>query len=130
MEWIFIHKIAFFATTSEGFISSDIWFPTKQHGQSFCFIECVVVSWQNEVNRCCFKIEEQTKSSLHVIRSELIRKGSKFADKFKEYFLQKVNTRYCKSIKTSSVEQSLIYTSVILIPTSFIPVWILVLALP
>lgn len=59
---------------------------------TFAFSECLMKKWQNEVNKCCTEMDRQTKLLLTPIEPELIR--LLFDEKFKGYFLQKVNNRY------------------------------------
>lgn len=72
-----------------------------------------MVNWQDEVNKCCLKIEEQTEASLQLVKPDLMRNGLQFANQFKEYFVLKVNSRYSHSFswwKNSFVHSFCVFT--------------------
>lgn len=64
--------------------------------QSFSVSEAVVstMNWQDELNKYWFMIDEQTKSSLQLIKCDRIRKGFTFDDQFQDEMLCSTNSRY------------------------------------
>lgn len=50
--------------------------------------------WWDELKKYWCKIEDQTKTSLQLVKRERIRSGLQFDDKFKENFLRSTYTKY------------------------------------
>lgn len=64
--------------------------------QSLFFSEFMesTINWQDELNKYWIMIDEQTKSSLQLIKSDRIRKGLTFDDQFYDEILRSTNSRY------------------------------------
>lgn len=50
--------------------------------------------WRNELRKYWCKIEQQTRSSLQLIKTDLIQSGLVFDDKFKDNFLRSTYNKY------------------------------------
>lgn len=86
------------------------------------------VNWQDEVNKCCHKIEEQIELTLQLVKSDLIRNGSQFADQFKDYVTRKATFRWehswCIRFSRNELKPNLTFFSIFVWISAFPANWI------
>lgn len=74
-----------------------------------------MTDWQDEIKRFWWKIQEQTKYSLNLIKQDRIRRGLAFDETFRVNFLRSANTKY-KTIyfpnKKNELTSSLFYLNI------------------